>query len=153
MADIRAGDEISAGYWPPAVMAEDGTDLDNVSSTTAIPGSPEVGVGFISPTTGRIGVCVQGGIDADSAEDRLFISYEVYEGTSASGTLVRDSRAGHGISSTGGVASDELFHGNMSMVSGLTPEVDHYARIVYWTEGVTATNDVTYRRIIVFPLP
>lgn len=153
MTDIRAGDEISTGWWPPAVMAEDSTDIDNVTSTVPIPGSPEVGAVFTSPLSGRVAVVIQGGIDPDSPDDRLFITYEMYRGTSAAGTLVRDARSGHGISSQGGQNGDALYHGNMSMVSELVPGVDHYARVVFFTEGVSGLNDVLDRRIIVFPLP
>lgn len=153
MTDIKAGDEIAAGWWPPAIRAESTTDIDNVTATTPQAGSPTVDVQFTSPLSGRVAVCIQGGIDQDSADDRLFINYEMYEGSSAAGTLVRDSRSSFGISSQGGTVSDELIQGNMTMVSGLTPGVTHFARVVHYTEGVSGTNDVTFRRIIVFPLP
>lgn len=153
MTDIKPGDEISKDWWPPAVMAEDGTDIDNITNTTASAGSPVVAVSFTTPSTGRVGVAIQGGIDQDSAEDRAFISFELYEGTSAAGTLKQADRGSFGISSPGGNASDELVQGNLVMIDNLTPNVAHYARVVHQTEGVTGTNDITFRRIIVFPLP
>lgn len=155
MTDIKAGDEISESWWPPAVMSESSTANDNITNTSAAPaaGTPAVDVTFVAPSSGRVGVAIQGGIDQDSAEDRVFITYEVYEGTSAAGTLKRAQRANHGIASPGGNASDDLVQGNLTMVQGLTPGVTHFARVVHYTEGVTGTNDVIFRRIIVFPLP
>jgi hypothetical protein len=153
MADIRAGDEISAGWWPESVQAESSTDIDDITSGTFAPGASPVAVNFVAPLSGRVAVAVVGGIDQDSATDRAFISYAMYEGEDATGVLVRSARQGNGISSPGGNASDEMICGNMSMMSGLTPGATHYAEIQYATEGATGTNDITYRKIIVFPLP
>lgn len=155
MTDIKPGDEIAIEWWPESVEAENSTNILDVSSTTAVPGSPEVGVTFTSSRSGRAGVAVSAGIAEQSAGDRIFVSYEVYEGTSASGTLVRSARAINGISTHGDTTaggSGEMVHGNMGMVEGLTPEVTHYARVVHWVDGGT-TNDITRRRITVIPLP
>lgn len=153
MTDIKAGDEISKDWWPPAVMAEDGTDIDNITNTSYDPGTPVVSVTFTAPASGRVAVAIQGGIDQDSAEDRATISHEIYLGTSSAGTLIQSGRSSYGVGSPGGNASDELVQGNMSMTVGLTPGSTYYAQVVHQTEGVTNTNDITFRRIIVFPLP
>ena len=155
MADIRPGDDISAEWWPDSVEAFSTLQISNITSTSWIPGTPEVGVQFVSARTGRAGVCVSAGMTEQSAGDRLFVSFEVYEGTSASGTLVRSVRAGNGISTSGDTTaggSAEQVHGNMALVDGLTPFVDHYARIVFQVDAGT-TNDVRHRRITVIPLP
>lgn len=151
MADILPGDEIRAAYWPAAVQAEDFTANDNVTSTTPIAGTPPVDVTFVAPLTGRVAVCIHGSIDNDSANDRAFITYEMYLGTSAAGTLVQAANVNFGMSSHGGINSDDMMHGNMSMVVNLTPGATYFARVVHFVEGVDGTNDVTVRRIIVFP--
>lgn len=152
MTDIKAGDEISKDWWPPAVQAEDQTDFDNITNTSFAAGTPACSVTFTAPSTGRVAVCIQGGIDQDSASDRAFISYEVRE-DDASGAVVRSARTGFGVGSTGAPGSDELVQGNMTMVEGLTAGATYYAQTMHATEGATNTNDITFRRIIVFPLP
>lgn len=153
MSDILPGDEISADYWPPAVQAESFVANDNVTSTTPIAGTPAVNVTFVAPITGKVAVCVAGGIDGDSANDRGFVTYEMYLGTSAAGTLVQAARAPFGVSNYGGNNSDTMQHGNMTAQVGLTPGATYFARIVHFVEGVDGTVDIDMRRIIVFPIP
>lgn len=153
--EIKAGDGITTEWWPESVEAQDATTISNITSTSFIPGSPEVGVQFTSAKTGRCAVCVSAGMFEQSAGDRLFVSFEVYEGTSASGTLVRSARSGNGISTHGDTTaggSGEMVKGNMTMVQGLTPGVTHYARMVYAVDGGT-TNDLRQRRLTVIPTP
>lgn len=153
MAEIRVGDEIGVEWWPESVEASDSTLISNITSTTFIPGSPECGVGFTSAKSGRAAVCVSAGM-TEQVAGRLLVSFEVYRGTSASGTLVRSARTGNGIAThadTTGTAR-EMVRGNMTMVEELTPGVAHYARIVYAVDSGT-TNDLRQRRITVIPLP
>lgn len=150
MADIRPGDEISAAYWPAAVWARDSTANNDQTSLVPIAGTPAVNVTFVAPRSGRVCVCVVGGIDNDEALNRAFVSYELYLGTSAAGTLVQAARTDFGVSSPGGSVSDLMIHGNMSMVDTLTPGATYFARVVHWVEGGT-TNDIDVRAIAVFP--
>lgn len=152
MADIGAGDEISKDYWPAAVMVNDATDQSNITSTTPVAGSPEAGVGFVSPKTGRVAVCVYAGLLQQDSGNRVSVTFEIYEGTSSSGTLVRSARSGFGVSTDGSATIFEQTTGNLTVVGGLTPGVDHYVRAMHFVDGGT-TNDVTHRRIIVFPVP
>lgn len=151
MTDTQAGDEITRQHWPPAVVARDLTDQANITSTAYAPGSPAVELTFIAPTSGRVCVYVQGTLDGDDAGNRVFLSYEMYEGTSSSGTLVQAARDSYGISTPGNAASNDLICGNLSMVAGLTPGATHYARAMHRTEGGT-TNDVGFRELGVFPV-
>lgn len=152
MTDIRAGDEISKDWWPASVVDRDFTEQADISSATYVTGSPVVDVLFVAPLSGRVVVALQAGIDQDSAGNRALVSYQMYEGTSASGTLVQAPRDEYGVSSPGSAASDEMVQGNMSMVAGLTPGATHYARVVHRVDAGT-TNDVTFRELIVFPVP
>lgn len=155
MAEIKAGDEITAGWWPDSVEVEDSTTISNISSASFIAGSPECGTTFTTPLSGRVAVCVSCAMTEQSAGDRLFVSFEVYEGSSASGTLVRSARSSFGISTTGDTTaggSGEMVHGNMTMVDGLTPAVTHYVRTMHSVDA-GATNDLRQRRLTVIPLP
>lgn len=148
-----SGDQISAGYWPESVQDDDGTTISNITSTTFITGSPVVSVTFEAPTTGRVGVCIGGGMVEQAAGSRVWISYELYLGTSASGTLVHSTVDVRGVSTSGdATASGDQTLGNMSMEEKLTPGATYYAQVMYKVSG-GATNDITRRRIIVIPLP
>lgn len=150
--EIKAGDQISTEYWPAAVQDDDGTTISNITNTTYAAGSPEVGVAFVAPKSGRVGIAVCGGMREDSAGNRIFMTYELFEGEDNTGVQVLAPAAIHGISTPGNTtASGDQTLGSLEMKQGLTPGTTYYARIMYQTEGGT-TNDITRRRIIVFPL-
>lgn len=154
MPDIGIGDQISTAWWPAAVQNDQAADILNVTSTVFIPGATTCDVTFVASRTGRAGVAIHANWVQQAAGDRLFFGYEVYLGTSAAGTLVRSGRAGFGVSDNGATGGSlEQGWGNMTMVEGLTAGSTYFARLVFMTEGVGGTNDVTHRRIIVFPLP
>lgn len=152
---IRAGDQIEADWWPESVEASDATQISNITSATFIVGSPELGVTFVAPRSGRVGVCLSAGMFEQSAGDRLFLSFAVHEGTSTAGTQVRSPRTAFGISTSGDPTaggSGEMVHGNMSMVENLTPRSTYYAVTMIAVDAGT-TNDIRQRRITVIPLP
>lgn len=150
---IKTGDHIKAEWWPESVEDDDSTSITNITSTSYIAGSPACEVTFTTPPSGRIGVAVAAGMTEQSAGDRVLVSFEVYEGTSASGTLKQSARDSRGVTTNGDTgAGGETVLGNMTMVDGLTPLVTHYARIVYKVDAGT-TNDISRRRIIVIPMP
>lgn len=153
--EIKSGDEISTEWWPESVEAQDATQISNITSTSFIVGSPELGVTFVAPKTGRVAVCVSAGMFEQSAGDRLFMSFAVHEGTSTAGTQVRSPRTGLGISTHGDTTaggSGEMVKGNMSMVDGLVGGDTYYAVTMISVDGGT-TNDIRQRRITVIPLP
>lgn len=148
-----SGEQISAGYWPESVQDDDGTTISNITSTTFITGSPVVSVTFTAPKTGRVGVCIGGGLVEQAAGSRVWITYELYLGTSSSGTLIHAGVEPRGVNTSGDTtASGDQTLGNMSMEENLTPGATYYAQVVHRTSG-GATNDITRRRIIVIPLP
>lgn len=150
MPDTFAGDEITRDHWPAAKIARNLVAIDDISNTSFAAGTT-CELTFVAPSSGRVAVVVQGGIDQDSAGNRVFITYELYLGDSASGTLIVAAKEANGISSNGGPASNDLICGNLTMVAGLTPGATHFARMMHRTEG-GATNDVTFRKLIVFPV-
>ena len=148
-----AGDQIDASWWPASVQSDDGTTISNISSTTYIAGSPVVSVTFTAPNSGRVGVCIGAGLVEQASALRVWVSYELYLGTDATGTLIHGGIDARGANSTGDATnSGEQVHGNMSMEENLTPGATYYAQVVHRVSGGT-TNDVTRRRIIVIPLP
>lgn len=151
MPDLNAGTTILAMDTPPVEQAEDGTDNDNVSSTVYIAGTPEVGTTFIAPTTGRVRVDLYLLADTDSTTNRIFLSCEVYLGTSAAGTSVASgddtSAAVH--DTTG--SSVGTSRPGWRFVSGLTAGATHYVRTVHRvTAG--AVSDISHRSVMVTPL-
>lgn len=155
MTDFKTGDRLSTEWWPESVEDADSTVISNITSTTFIPGSPECGTTFTAARSGRAAVCVSGGMTEAAAGSQLYVSFQVYLGTSSSGTLVRSAREPFGVSTTGDTTaggSSEMCWGNMTMLQGLTPGETYYARIVYRVES-GSTNDLRERRITVFPLP
>lgn len=154
MPDIGIGDQISTKWWPAAVEAEQATDNLNIASVTYIvPPTAACSLTFTASRTGRAGVCVAGNWVQSSTLNRLFLSYEVYLGTSAAGTLIRSARDLFGVSDHGStLTSTEIGWGNMSMIEGLTEGATYFARVMTRVDG-GATNDITHQRLIVFPLP
>lgn len=151
---VQSGAEITTGWWPPAVKAEDTTDVLNVTSTVWIPGSPEVGTTFTAPSSGRVAVCLVAHLVQQAAGDRIFASYRIYLGTSTAGTLFQDADSHLGVSTSGSTAgAAEMGRGHLSIVDGLTPGSTYYAVCVHMVEGAGTTSDVAFRRIIVFPVP
>jgi hypothetical protein len=152
MPEIQAGDEIHSDWWPAAVENDDTTNFLDITSTSYTAGSPECSVLFEAPRSGRVAVCIAAGLQNQDAGDRVFLSWECYLGTSASGTLVQSAVDTHGVSTSGGPSSLEGTWANMVMLQGLTPGATYFARTMHRVDGGT-TNDVHQRRIIVFPLP
>jgi hypothetical protein len=148
--DTFAGDEITRDHWPAAKIARNLTAIDDISNTSFAAGTA-CELTFTAPYSGRVAVVVQGGIDQDSAGNRAFITYELYLGSDATGTLVVAAKEANGISSNGGPASNDLICGNLTMVAGLTGGSTYFVRAMHRTEG-GATNDITFRKLIVFPV-
>lgn len=148
---FEAGEEISIAAWPESVSVTEETNFLEISSTTFIPGSPACEALFLSPSSGRVGVVVSGSLQEQANNTRVFLSFEVYEGTSASGTLVWDAEATYGVS-TSGFTGGAMTLGNFTIVRPLTPGVAHYVRTMHMVEA-GATSDLFSRRLVVIPLP
>lgn len=154
MPDIKTGDRITTEWWPESVEAEDSGQIVDITSTSFIPGSPEVGTTFIAARTGRAGIAVSGAPTESVAGSQIFLTFQLYLGTSASGTLIQGAREDLGISSVGDTTaggSVEMCWGNLHMVEGLTPGETYYVRLVYRVES-GSTNDLRARRVTVIPL-
>lgn len=150
MTDLLAGAKVKAADRPTAVTATDTTAINNITSTTYIPGSPEVGTTFVAPTSGRVVLTVGGGFRDDTAgTNRVHIAPEVYLGTGSAGSsfLTADVTT-RGVGSVG--ATNFHYRSRTTLLTGLTPGSTYYARIVYKVSGGT-TSDIAARDITVVP--
>lgn len=156
--DLLGGTRITALDYPPAVQAFDATTIANITSTTYTNGSPEVGVTFMAPTTGRVLLTTGGGVRNNSANnDRVFIAPQIFLGTSSAGTeILAPSAPQYGISSGGGQTNDDYqFHSRTSLITGLTPGATYYVRTMHAqvnNSGATSsTSDLSGRSLVVVP--
>ena len=153
MPDLAAGTPIRALDFPPTVAVTDGTGLANLGNTTYAPGSPEVGVSFVAPTTGRVITTVGAGVRNNTATaDRIFVTVQVLEGPDNAGTeFLAPSVPYYGVSSaTGATTSDFQYLSRAQLVDGLTPGATYYARIMHAVTGGT-TCDLAGRTLMIQP--
>lgn len=148
---FKAGDEIVRSAWPASVTVSEATDFPNLTNTTFQPGSPVCATTFTAADSGRAGVAVAANMRESANNTRVFVSFEVYEGTSASGTLLWPALAIYGVSTTG-FTGEVMGVGNFTVVDGLTPGATHYIRTMHMVEAGTA-SDIFDRRLVVIPLP
>jgi hypothetical protein len=150
MADLLPGSMILGNDTPPTVSETDTTANNNISNTSVAAGTPEVGVAFIAPTTGRIVVHIGGGLRDNGGTNRVFLSLEIYTGSDATGTqIVTASVASNGISSCG-VSAGFQYVGRTIFEEGLTAGATYYARTVQYVDAGT-TADIASRSITVQP--
>lgn len=153
MADFKAGEQIVSEWWPESVTVTESTDQLNITSTSYTAGSPECGVTFVAPRTGRVGIALSAEMrNQDTGGNRVLVAPEVYLGTSSAGTLVLAPTVARGVSTTGDTTASEFMnHGNFSMLDGLTAGATYFVRVMHQVTGGT-TNDIGERRLVVIPL-
>lgn len=151
--NLSAGTRVKAVDFPRAQQVFITSNITNVTTTTYIPGSPEVAVRFQAPSSGRVCVTVGAGTGNNGAnDDRLLVTYEVFVGDPADGIRHQAAEAKRGLSNPGTGADTAQYHGHTTMVDGLTPGEFYYARIVYRTDDGAGTADISHRHIFVFPI-
>lgn len=140
---------------PRAVWQQSVQDVLNFGDTTNTPGSPEVGVTFRAPTSGRVLVIVGGGLRDNAGQNRVFLGPEVYQGPDTRGTKVESGSFHEFVTSP--PEPEAMFASRATLVTGLTAGETYYARTYYYTlkTGGTpsATSDIFVREIIVVPVP
>jgi len=151
--DLFAGSTVKALDTPPTVYALDTTTISNITQTSYTAGSPEVGVTFTGPTSGRVLITVGGGLRNNAANsDRVGLAPQVFE-TDSSGAEVLAPTVFRGVSSEGiATAGDFAYRGRTTMLDGLTAGQQYYARVMYIKFGSAGTTpDVSARDILVAP--
>lgn len=148
MTDIRAGAKIRAADFPASVMAQDATEILNISSTTYIAGSPVVATTFVAPTSGRVRIAVGG--SAKDGTNRVFISAQVFLGTSAAGTEILAPSVTFGGCGFPAESASYMYANRKFPLEGLTPGSTYYARVMYTVTGGSSA-DISCREIVVIP--
>lgn len=153
MPDIVSGSQVYGRDMPPSQYDQDWTTQANISSTSYITGTPEVGVNFTAPTSGRVLVAVGGGIRNNAAAaERGIITYILYE-NSSDGDVVTSASAYSGVTSQGFAASQEFHYvGGFNMEENLVPGRNYYAQVVHRCLLGNGTLDIASRDIAVIPL-
>lgn len=140
------------GYdTPPTVWDQDNTWQLNIDSTSFIPGDPEVGTTFMAPTSGRVLLILGGGGRDNEATNRVAIGPEIYTGTQPIDSN-RVFEPDFNELWLPGEVTESIYASRVTMVSGLAPYEQHYARVVYRCTGGD-TCDIFVREVIVVPLP
>lgn len=149
MSDIAIGAPIEA--WPAAVFEQETTAQTSISSTSPTSGSPVLDFTFTSPSTGRVILVIGGGFRGTS--NRCWLFPEVFEGSSAAGTLIA-GQSELDIHAVGGnVDVDQYAHwSRRSLLEGLTPDVTHYVRARHFVSG-GSDADIRNRELAVIPAP
>lgn len=153
---LSAGTPVRALDFPPAQMAFNQDSINNITDTSYVTGTNEVAVRFQAPTSGRVAVTIKAIVRNNSAanEDRVFVSFRVYEGDPADGDLFQTDEVKYGISNNATSTADEFHYGShTTMLSGLTPGTFYFARVRHRTTLGSGTADIGYRHILVFPIP
>lgn len=153
MPDLLAGSKVRAADFPPTVYAQDTTAITDVASTSYISGTPEVGVTFAAPTTGRVKITIGGSLRNNAANsDRVALAPQVFV-TNSSGTEFLAPTVFRGIATDGiPTAGDYATYGHTTMLEGLTPGQQYYARVMHIKFGSAgATCDIAMRDLQVEP--
>lgn len=152
MPDLLAGTTILALDTPPSVWATNATTISSVTDDDFVPGSPEVGVQFIAPTTGRVWVTTGGGSRSDSVPgDRIWMNPQIFEGPDSSGIEIASPDSVSRRFGTGTRESDYVYGDRSVLVEGLTPGQTYFARHMYRRNGSDGAADITVRTIVVAP--
>lgn len=140
--------------FPPSGYDQEWTSILNITATTATVGSPEVGVSMVAPSSGKAFVSVSAGIRNNAAtNERAVVTYRILEDDS-NGAEVQAADDLLGVKSCGIAQSQEYqYHGNSSLVTGLTPGRLYYFQVVHRSLNGAGTADISARNILVFPVP
>ncbi|MGP3917694.1 hypothetical protein [Nonomuraea sp. 10N515B] len=154
MSDIESGDLVRT--LPPTAFVHDDTTQANLTNTSYATGSPEVGVFFVAPPSGRVRLTIGGGFrdNGGSAVDRVFLAPNLFRDNSGGTEVLAPSVTLRGYLS---VAADTEFQygSRVSLIENMTPGQLYYIRTMHLTSGGTDpdTADIAARDLIVIPLP
>jgi len=152
--NLSSGTRVKAVDFPRTLQTFITFDISNISATTYTVGDPEVAVRFQAPSTGRVAISVGAGLRNNGANaDRIFVTYEVFEGDPEDGVRHQAAEAKRGLSNAATGGEGQQYAGHTTMVDGLTPGGWYYARVVYRTTTGAGTADISHRNISVWPIP
>lgn len=146
MPDLLAGTTILAQDWPETLRVHEEANETGISSTTFIPGGTECSGTFIAATTGRAKVDFSARLSGDDT-NAVRMSFEVYEGSDATGTLVESAGNATAVDR---VDSTVATRSNFFTLIGLTPGVTHFIRTMHLVDGGTS-GTIVRRQLEVTP--
>ncbi len=145
--DREIGNTIASADTPRTVYSRDLSQLTNLSNSMQI-GTPEIGVRFVAPSTGRVLITVGGGARDATNDGRIFFAPQVLADNLVDEVLAAAVAIyGYG---TPGSNSDYVFGSRTGLLSGLTPGRTYYARVMVQAE--TTSADLIFRDISVEPV-
>lgn len=149
-----AGQRIKALDFQPMVESSSTATLSNISTTPSV-GTPEVGVVFTAPTSGKALITIGASFADDSGANNCgVLDTKLFLGTNSSGTLI----LGTGdlrrrlILQPGDVANQSQEASRTFPVTGLTPGASYYVQLLH-SAWAGATLDLFARQVIAQPLP
>jgi hypothetical protein len=140
----------------PTAQAIDDTTIANITNTSYVAGTPELGVFFVAPPSGRCRLTIGGGFrdNGASALDRVFLAPQLFRESSSGTEILAPSVTFRGYLS---VAADTEFQygSRVSMLENLIAGQLYYLRAMFLTSAGTDpdTADIAGRDIIVIPVP
>lgn len=152
MPDLTAGTLVKAGDYSVPVYAFDTTTILNVSSGSYITDSPVVDTTFIAPTTGRVMITVGLQAGDNLGLESLLLAYQVFEGSDATGPLVRGADVGNWGVRSPSKSTNYATWSRCSILDGLKPYEQYYIRTVHRVTGGSSC-DLTFRDVMVEPVP
>lgn len=149
-----AGQRIKALDFTDTVEASSLTALLNISTTLTV-GTPEVGVVFTAPTSGKALVTIGASFVDDTGADNVgVLDTKLFQGTNGSGTLILNTGdlRRRLILQPGNVANQSQEASRTFPVTGLTAGTSYYVQLLHFA-AAGATLDLFARQVIVQPLP
>jgi hypothetical protein len=129
---------------PPTVEDDQQGNIENISSTSYVAGSPECAVLFTAPPSGRVKISVSASMKTPSSGELIFVSFEVRIG-STGGTTIVSATDGACIAAQG---SGQIFiNGFSKLVGSLDPGETYAARTMHRVNG--GTDGSLFHRIII----
>ncbi len=149
-----AGQRIKALDFQPMVEASSTATLTNITTPLAV-GTPEVGVVFTAPTSGKALITIGASFADDTGADNVgILDSKLFLGTNGSGTLVLstgDLRR-RLILQPGNVANQSQEASRTFPVTGLTAGASYYVQLLHQS-WAGATLDIYARQVVAQPLP
>ena len=154
MATLPTGSNVYGLDFPPSQYDQDWSPISNITETAYTVGVPEVAVSVTAPSSGKLFVCIGSGTRNNAATaESVYVTFQIFE-DSPNGALYQAANGDEGTRSTGIAASQEFqYHGNMALVTGLTPGRSYYFQVVHKTATGAGTADIASRSILVTPVP
>ncbi|GAA4924611.1 hypothetical protein HD597_011317 [Nonomuraea thailandensis] len=151
---IKAGDLVRT--LPPTAFFHDDTILTEISNTSYATGSPEIGVYFVAPPSGKVRLTIGGGFRDNGAAplDRIFLSPQLFRDSSDGTEVLAPSVTLRGYLSLSNNTAFQ-YGCRVSLIENLTPGQLYYIRTMHLvTPGTDPDNaDIAARDLIVIPLP